>query len=94
MIIPYTILLQANPDAPNSSKRGRIEEELWKNCSNILQAGADRGRRGKIVEELKKYFQTSARKIFLKFFNNSSSPGCLKREGPQSISTIFPQFFL
>jgi hypothetical protein len=27
-IIPSTILLQANPDAPNSSKRGRIVEEL------------------------------------------------------------------
>jgi hypothetical protein len=27
MIIPSTILLQANPDAPNSSKRGRIVEE-------------------------------------------------------------------
>jgi hypothetical protein len=30
-IIPSTILPQANPDAPNSSKQGRIVEELWKN---------------------------------------------------------------
>jgi hypothetical protein len=89
MIIPSTILLQANLDAPNSSKRGRIVEELWKNCSRILQARADSGRRGKIVEELKKYFWTSARKIFLQFFHNSSPPGCLKREGRQ----IFLQFF-
>jgi hypothetical protein len=51
-IIPSTILLQANPDAPNSSTQGRIEEELWKNCRKILQALNWQGRRGKIVEEL------------------------------------------
>jgi hypothetical protein len=51
-IIPSTILLQANPDAPNSSTQGRIEEELWKNCRKILQALKWQGRRGKIVEEL------------------------------------------
>jgi hypothetical protein len=37
-IIPSSILPQANPDAPNSSKRGRIVEELWKNCRKILRA--------------------------------------------------------
>jgi hypothetical protein len=51
-IIPSTILLQANPDAPNSSTQGRIEEELWKNCRKILHALNWQGRRGKIVEEL------------------------------------------
>jgi hypothetical protein len=44
-IFPSTILLQANPDAPNSSKRGRIVEELWKNCRKILMA-LDRQRSG------------------------------------------------
>jgi hypothetical protein len=51
-IIPSTILLQANPDAPNSSTRGRIEEEVWKNCRKILQALNWQGRRGKFAEEL------------------------------------------
>jgi hypothetical protein len=35
MIIPSTILLQANPDAPNSFTRGTIVEEWWKNCRKI-----------------------------------------------------------
>jgi hypothetical protein len=37
-IIPSSILPQANPDAPNSSKRGKIVEELWKKCRKILRA--------------------------------------------------------
>jgi hypothetical protein len=37
-IIPSTILPLANPDAPNSSKQGRIVEEFWKNCRKILRA--------------------------------------------------------
>jgi hypothetical protein len=40
-IFPTTILPQANPDAPN-------EEELWKNCRNILQARAAGKNCGKI----------------------------------------------
>jgi hypothetical protein len=51
-IIPSTILLQDNPDAPNSSTQGRIEEELWKNCRKIFQDLNWQGRRGKIVEDL------------------------------------------
>jgi hypothetical protein len=34
-IIPSSILPQVNPDAPNSSKGGKIVEELWKNCRII-----------------------------------------------------------
>jgi hypothetical protein len=41
MIIPFTILLQPNPDAPNSSKRRRIVEELWKNCRRIEEIFSD-----------------------------------------------------
>jgi hypothetical protein len=48
-IIHTTILLQANPDAPNSSTRERIVEELWKNCRKILQALDQQGRQGRIV---------------------------------------------
>jgi hypothetical protein len=36
--IPSSILPRTNPDAPNFSKRGKIVEELWKNCRKILRA--------------------------------------------------------
>jgi hypothetical protein len=36
-IIPSTILPQAKPDAPNSTKRGRIVKKLWKNCGRIIE---------------------------------------------------------
>jgi hypothetical protein len=36
-IIPSSILPQDNPDATNSSKRGKIVEELWKNCRKIFR---------------------------------------------------------
>jgi hypothetical protein len=44
-IFPSTILPQANPDAPN-------EEELWKNCRNILQALEAGKNCGRIAEKL------------------------------------------
>jgi hypothetical protein len=89
-IFPSTILLQANPDAPNSSKRGKIVEELWKNCRKILGA-LDRQRSR---EELwknrpgaKSFYNFSA--ILPQFF-----PAALPDEGPANFfynfSTILP----
>jgi gentisate 1,2-dioxygenase len=91
-IFPSTILSQANPDALN-------EEELWKNCRNILKARAE----GKSVEELWNFFrmilrslerrgriveESSGRKIFMQLF-----PAALPDKGPPNLSTICPQFF-
>jgi hypothetical protein len=46
-IIPSTILPQANPDAPkNSSKRGRVVEELWKN-RRMVNAGLKKAKQNK-----------------------------------------------
>jgi hypothetical protein len=91
-IIPSTILLQANPDAPNSSKRGRIVEKLWKNCRKILRTlvrQAAGKNCGKIVERF--CVPTSGRKIFLQFFHNFSPPPAGRR--PANLSTIILQFF-
>jgi hypothetical protein len=95
-IIPSTILPHANPNAPNSSKRGRIVEELWKNCRKmlrvlVLQVPGKNCRR--IVEIFCAW--TCARKIFLQFFYNSSTifSRRLPDEGTQILSTIIPQLF-
>jgi hypothetical protein len=88
-IIPSTILLQANPDAPNSSKRGRIVEKLWKNCRKILRTLV---RQARIVEKLYKYFACA--RPGAKYFYNFSTilPRRLPDEGPQNLSTILPRF--
>jgi hypothetical protein len=71
-IIPFSTLPQANPYAPNSSKRGQIVEELWKNCRKILRVlvrqatGKNPGRILRLVERAQN-FST----IFLQFFHNS-----------------------
>jgi hypothetical protein len=88
-IIPSSILPQANPDAPNSSKRGKIVEELWKNCRKILRALVLQaaGKNPRSILRLDERAQNP-------FYNFSTIlPRCLPGEGPQNLSTILPQFF-
>jgi hypothetical protein len=87
-IIHSTTLPQANPDAPNSSKRGRIVEELWENCRQILRA-LDRQRSG---EELWK-----SRPGAKSFYNSSTIlPRRAAGRGPAksvyNLSTILPRW--
>jgi hypothetical protein len=71
------------------ARRGRIVEELWKNCRKILWA-LERQRRGK-------FFWKNPPGA--KSFYNSSTilPRCAAGRGPAksfyNFSTIFPQFF-
>jgi hypothetical protein len=68
-----------------SARRGRIVEELWKNCKKILWA-LERQRKGKFFGRLLRAQNLST--ILPQFF-----PAALPDEGPQNLSTIFPQFF-
>jgi hypothetical protein len=89
-IIPSTILPQANPDAPNSSKQGRVVEELKKNCGRIVErfCGSSTGSAaGKNCGRIVRVQNLST--IIPQF-----CPAALPDEGPQNLSTIFPQLFL
>jgi hypothetical protein len=79
----------SSPAAPNSSKQGRIVEELWKNCRKILWSltGSAAGKNWwKNRPGAKSFYNSST--ILPQFF-----PAALPGEGPQNLSTIFPQFF-
>jgi hypothetical protein len=60
-IIPSKILPQANPHAPNSSKRGKIVEEFWTNNRKIFEARAA----GKNCKKKKKKLFARTDKKFL-----------------------------
>jgi hypothetical protein len=70
------------------ARRGKIVEELWKNCRKILWA-LERQRRGEIFWKnrpgAKSFYNSST--ILPQFF-----PAALPDEGPQNLSTIFSQF--
>jgi hypothetical protein len=88
-IIPSSILPQANPDAPNSSKRGKIVEELWKNCRNILWAHV----RQAAGKNLRSIFRLYARAQNL-FFNFSTIfPQFFPTACRARARKIFLQFF-